>query len=200
MELQLASKSPRRRELLDQIGVRYKTVSVDVPELRASSEAPQAYVARLALCKSESGAQAYPGLPTLGSDTIVVSDGEVLEKPVSFDDFKRMMTMLSASSHSVITAVAISIADEHGRLLSEKTRTGYSRTEVLFRKVSGAEIEQYWQTGEPQDKAGGYAIQGLGATFVKEIHGSYSGVVGLPIETLVPILGDHGIKVWNTHL
>ncbi len=200
MELQLASKSPRRRELLDQIGVRYKTVDVDVPELREASETPQAYVSRLALSKSETGAQSYPGLPTLGSDTIVVCDGEVLEKPASFDDFKRIMAMLSASSHSVITAVAISVADENGRLLGGKTRSDSSTTTVSFRGISDVEVEEYWQTGEPQDKAGGYAIQGLGATFVKEIHGSYSGVVGLPIETLVPLLGDYGIKVWNTRI
>ncbi|MFL0800058.1 MAG: Maf family nucleotide pyrophosphatase [Agarilytica sp.] len=200
MELQLASKSPRRRELLDQIGVRYRTVSVNVPELREHSEAPHAYVNRLALSKAEAGAKAYPGLPTLGSDTIVVCDGEVLEKPANFDDFTRMMSMLSACSHSVITAIAICIADERGCLLSDWTRTDSSATEVCFRTLSDTEIAEYWQTGEPQDKAGGYAIQGLAATFVKEIHGSYSGVVGLPIETLVPLLNDHGIKVWNRHL
>ncbi|MFL0804185.1 MAG: Maf family nucleotide pyrophosphatase [Agarilytica sp.] len=198
MELQLASKSPRRRELLDQIGVRYKVVSVDVPEQREPSESPLAYVTRLALSKSEAGAQAFPGLPTLGSDTIVVCDGKVLEKPADFDDFRRMMRLLSASSHSVITAVAVCVTDEQGCLLSEQTCADYSATDVCFRSLSDIEIEQYWQTGEPQDKAGGYAIQGLGATFVREIHGSYSGVVGLPIETLVPLLDDHGVKVWNT--
>ncbi len=200
MELQLASKSPRRRELLDQIGVRYKTVSVDVPEQREPGEVPEAYVDRLALSKAEAGAQAYPGLPTLGSDTIVVCDGEVLEKPAGIDDFKRMMGMLSASTHSVITAVAVCIVDEQGRLLGDKTRTAHSTTQVCFREISDAEVGTYWQTGEPQDKAGGYAIQGLGATFVREIHGSYSGVVGLPIETLVPLLGDHGVKVWNKRI
>lgn len=187
--LQLASKSPRRRELLDQIGVRYKVVSVDVPEERQSHESPQAYVSRLALAKSRAGAQEYPDAPTLGADTIVCKDQLVLEKPHDFADFKRMMNALSGTTHTVITSVALCDG--------EKECLASAATEVLFRKITDSEIERYWLTSEPKDKAGGYAIQGMAAIFVSEIRGSYSNVVGLPIETLSPMLAEFDIPVWE---
>lgn len=195
MEIQLASKSPRRRELLDQIGVRYRTVDVDVPEEHETGESPETYVSRLALSKARAGVhrvvenQVFNG-PTLGADTIVVCGDEILEKPQSFVDFKRMMSALSGNYHCVMTAVALCV---DGREL-----LNCSSTQVRFRKISEEEMVAYWQTEEPRDKAGGYAIQGLGAVFVVEIIGSYSGVVGLPIETLTPMLAEIGIPVWNS--
>lgn len=195
MEIQLASKSPRRRELLGQIGVRYRTVDVDVPEEHEAGESPEAYVSRLALSKARAGAhqstdgQVFNG-PTLGADTIVVCGDEILEKPQNFDDFKRMMSVLSGGLHRVMTAVALC---KDGRELLD-----CSSTQVRFRDISEDEMFEYWQTEEPRDKAGGYAIQGLGAVFVIEIIGSYSGVVGLPIETLSPMLAEFSIPVWNS--
>ncbi|MFL0810163.1 MAG: Maf family nucleotide pyrophosphatase [Agarilytica sp.] len=187
--LQLASKSPRRRELLDQIGVPYKVVSVDVPELRHAHESPQAYVSRLALDKSRAGVRAFPGAPTLGADTIVCKDDQVLEKPKDFGDFKNMMRLLSGGSHVVITSIAMSDGEQECLTTAS--------TQVRFRDIRDEEIERYWLTGEPKDKAGGYAIQGFAAVFVSEIHGSYSNVVGLPIETLSPLLAEFDIPIWE---
>lgn len=190
MILQLASKSPRRRELLEQIGVLYKVVSVDVEEVLQNHESPQAYVSRLALEKSRAGALQYPGAPTLGADTIVCKGDQILEKPADYADFKRMMHVLSSDIHSVITSVAMCDGD--------KECLASSATQVVFRQISDEEIERYWLSGEPKDKAGGYAIQGLAAVFVSEIRGSYSNVVGLPLETLAPLLADFGVPVWET--
>ncbi len=189
MILQLASKSPRRRELLNQIGVEHKVISIDVPEQHRPGESPLAYVSRLAQAKASIGAAAFPGAPTLGADTIVCCDDRILEKPRDKDDFCSMMQRLSGRAHQVITAVALT----HG----ETTRAAHSITDVCFRDIDDDEIESYWHTNEPQDKAGGYAIQGLGAVFVTEINGSYSGVVGLPIETLTPLLAAFNVPVWN---
>lgn len=194
MHLQLASKSPRRRELLDQIGVRYSVVDVDVPEVRADHECPEAYVARLAQDKAKAGLAQYPGTPTMGADTIVVSPGEhVLEKPLNEDDFYRMMRLLSGAEHSVITAVAIAREEENGIGYTYASAT----TKVMFREIGETEMRDYWLTGEPRDKAGGYAIQGRGAVFIERIAGSYSGVVGLPIEVLSRMLREFNIPVWN---
>lgn len=195
MEIQLASKSPRRRELLDQIGVRYRIVDVDVPEEHESGESPEAYVSRLACSKARAGAhhmldgQVFNG-STLGADTIVVCREQILEKPKDFEDFRRMMSVLSGSLHCVMTAVAL--CDNNGREL-----LNCCSTQVRFRDISEEEMIAYWQTEEPRDKAGGYAIQGLGAVFVIEIIGSYSGVVGLPIEKTSSMLAEFSIPVWN---
>ncbi len=189
MEIQLASQSPRRRELLAQIGVRYKTIGVHVPERRRAGESPTAYVMRLARAKARAGLRASPGLPTLGADTIVCCDDAILEKPANETDGARMLTMLSSRAHRVMTAVAITGA------AGEICRT--SDTEVFFKPLSPAQIAAYWRTGEPRDKAGGYAIQGLGAIFVERINGSYSGVVGLPIEVVSDMLGQIGVPVWT---
>ncbi len=194
MDLQLASKSPRRRELLDQIGVRYSVVDVNVPELRAHDESPEAYVCRLAKDKASAGIAHYPDLPTMGADTIVVAQGgEILEKPADEEVFYRMMRKLSGSDHQVMTAVAVAYNDRDDiRLVCD-----CSVTNVVFRDIQESEMRAYWQSGEPQDKAGGYAIQGCGAVFVKRIEGSYSGVVGLPIEVVSPMLQKIHVPVWN---
>ena len=189
MILQLASKSPRRRELLDQIGVEHKVISVNVPEAHRPGEPPLAYVTRLAQSKALAGVSASPSLPTLGADTIVCCDEGILEKPQDKDDFQRMMQLLSGRTHQVITAVALTDG--------EITRVDHSTSDVSFRNIREHEIEDYWRSGEPHDKAGGYAIQGLGAVFVTAIKGSYSGVVGLPIETLCPLLSAFNVPVWT---
>ncbi|TQV80162.1 septum formation inhibitor Maf [Exilibacterium tricleocarpae] len=183
--LYLASKSPRRRELLRQIGVPFQIVSVDVPEIHEPGEAPETYVARLAAAKARAGNRAV----TLGADTIVVCDERVLEKPVDEADALAMLMQLSGRTHQVMSAVSLYTPAR------QLTRT--SVTEVRFRVLSRAECSAYWRTGEPRDKAGGYAIQGLGAIFVASIQGSYSGVVGLPIEQTWALLKAFGLTWWQ---
>lgn len=186
--LQLASQSPRRRELLSQIGVSFTSVQIAVEECVQVGESPEHYVARLAREKALAGVEKSPGLPTLGADTVVVCDGELLEKPRDFAAFQHMMALLSANTHAVLTAMCVVDGD---RLWHD-----LSITEVEFLPLSAAQITAYWASGEPQDKAGGYAIQGFGAVFVKSLKGSYSGVVGLAIEKLVPILAAVPIPYW----
>lgn len=188
-DLQLASKSPRRREILQQIGVRFSVVEVDVTEERGADESPADYVARLAEDKAKAGYAVSPGIVTLGSDTIVCCADAVLEKPRDFEDFRRMMTLLSGSSHQVLTAVSLCAA--------AKQETLTSVTTVHFHRLTPAMIEKYWASREPCDKAGGYGIQGLGGLLVEKIEGSYSGVVGLPIELLYTLLPKFEVPFWN---
>lgn len=194
-DLYLASRSPRRRELLRQIGVRHQVVTVDVPEEPGAGELAADYVKRLALSKALAGVaevhqQALPPRPVLGADTLVVCDGRILEKPRDEADFRRMLGHLSGRSHEVYTALALcSEQQQEVRLCA---------TRVDFRELGEEELLAYWLTGEPRDKAGGYAIQGLGALFVNEICGSYSNVVGLPLETLRPMLQAFGVPWWQT--
>ena len=170
----LASASPRRRELLTQIGYRFEVLKLDVPEQRDAGEKPQDYVCRLARDKAMAGVAAAPtALPVLGADTIVVADGQILGKPADFAEFNRTMQLLSGRCHQVMTAVAL--------LDNQRCLTQLVQTEVCFRQLSQSDIEWYWHSGEPQDKAGGYGIQGLAAKFVRRINGSYTGVVGLPL-------------------
>ena len=186
----LASASPRRRELLEQIGVRFDQAPVDIDESVLESETPQAYVARLALEKAEAGFERGDGRPVLGSDTTVVLGSEILGKPVDLGDVRKMLRKLSGSTHQVLTAIALATVD-----------TTYSRmvtTEVEFREISDAEIEHYWLSGEPKDKAGSYGIQGLGAVFVKRIAGSYSAVVGLPLAETSELLSQAGVPIWQS--
>ncbi len=171
----LASQSPRRRELLEQIGVSYTLLDVEVDEERHMGEAPRDYVLRLALEKAWAGHTVVSGgaqLPVLGADTVVVVDGEILCKPVDRADALDMLGRLSGRTHQVCTGVA---------LVGEAACSRLSVSEVTFRQVTLEEARAYWASGEPADKAGGYGIQGLGAMFIREIHGSYSGVMGLPL-------------------
>lgn len=193
-QLYLASQSPRRRELLWQIGVSHEVIKVSVEESAQAHESPLDYVRRLAGEKSRAGlAQikqlGLSPLPVLGADTLVVSEGKTLEKPVDAADSAAMLRHLSGGTHQVLTAVALSMTGQ--------TRVLVSSTDVTFRQLSDAEITRYWQTGEPQDKAGSYGIQGLGAVFVQELRGSYSGVVGLPIEAVIELLQDFGVNWWQ---
>ncbi|GAA0560860.1 nucleoside triphosphate pyrophosphatase YhdE [Rheinheimera aquimaris] len=170
----LASSSPRRRELLAQLGVNYKLVKADIDETVLPAEAAAVYVQRLALAKAHAGlARLQHDLPVLGADTVVVVDGLILGKPADFEQFRQTMLLLSGRSHQVMTAIA---------LVSAKHQlTQLVSTDVTFRVLTEAEIRAYWATGEPQDKAGGYGIQGLAGRFVQRINGSYSAVVGLPL-------------------
>jgi len=193
-DLYLASQSPRRRELLRQIGVRHAVISASIPEEPAVGEAALDYVQRLAREKAAAGyaqllRQQLPLAPVMGADTLGLLDGEILEKPRDQAHAQQMLRQLSGRTHQVITAVAL-----HSTSLQALR---VSTTDVTFRELSDAEITAYWNTGEPQDKAGSYAIQGLGAVFVKEIRGSYSCVVGLPIEATLELLGEFDVPWWT---
>ncbi|CAH7006680.1 nucleoside triphosphate pyrophosphatase YhdE [Vibrio chagasii] len=184
--LVLASGSPRRKELLSQLGYEFSVLVTDVEECKHAQETAEEYVKRLSLdkalaalsllaAKSSEEQQGASGSDTvvLGSDTVVVSQGQVLEKPADFSDSKRMLTQLANGRHQVMTAVSV--------VSKEKQKTEIVITDVWFKPLSEKEIEQYWQTGEPCDKAGSYGIQGLGGRFVTRIEGSYYAVVGLPL-------------------
>lgn len=193
-DLYLASQSPRRRELLRQIGVRHAVISAAIPEQPAPGETALDYVQRLAREKAAAGyaqllSQKLPIAPVLGADTLGLLDGAILEKPRDQIHAQQMLRQLSGRTHQVITAVALHSDTQQALRVST--------TEVTFRALSDAEIAAYWETGEPQDKAGSYAIQGLGAVFVNEIRGSYSAVVGLPIEATCELLKEFGIPWWT---
>lgn len=170
----LASQSPRRKALLAQLGIDFTQISVEVDETPLADETPEQLVARLALLKAQAGKEAgYNDKPVLGSDTVVVSQGKALGKPKDFADFSRMMHMLSGQQHSVLTAIAL--------VNSKQQMCKVVETTVTFKPLSPQEISDYWQTGEPQDKAGGYGIQGKAGAFVTQLNGSYFAVVGLPL-------------------
>lgn len=174
LSLYLASGSPRRRELLTQLGLHFERVMTNVEELRREEESAQHYVRRLAREKAQAGVAAAPqDLPVLGADTIVVLNGEVLEKPRDERHAEEMLTRLSGQTHQVLTAVAL--ADRQRELDCLVT------TEVTFRLLTPQDIHDYIASGEPMDKAGAYGIQGLGGNFVRKINGSYHAVVGLPL-------------------
>ncbi len=184
----LASASPRRRALLAQIGVGCIVEPAGIDESAQPGEDVEAYVQRLALAKARlvwaRVASSLPH-PVVAADTAVVVGGEILGKPADLPDCRRMLGLLSGSVHAVLTALAvISAAGETCAL---------SRSEVAFRVLSPSEIDAYWASGEPADKAGGYAIQGLGAIFIRELRGSYSGVMGLPLFETAGLLERHGV-------
>lgn len=189
----LASQSPRRRELLAQIGVRFRVLPVEVDESVRPGEDPVDYVSRLAAAKARAGlarAEREQGdHPVLGADTTVVLDSEILGKPANQEEAETMLRHLSGRTHRVISAV--SLAGPAGQ------DTRVSTTEVTFRTLSPDLISHYWGTGEPRDKAGGYGIQGLGAVFVERLSGSYSGVVGLPLEAVVALLEEYQVPYWQ---
>ncbi|HAI69078.1 MAG TPA: septum formation inhibitor Maf [Gammaproteobacteria bacterium] len=187
----LASLSPRRCELLDQIKVNYQQIAVSVDETPYPQEPAPDYVRRLALTKARAGRLAVSTpCPVLGADTVIVYDKQLLGKPVDDDDASRMLRVLSGRKHQVMTAVAVVTPTR------EKVRLNISR--VHFRRLSEANIQAYIKTGEPLDKAGSYAIQGLASIFIKRIEGSYSGVMGLPLYETANLLTEMGIKVVET--
>jgi septum formation protein len=186
ISLHLASSSPRRSEILKALGLSFTIGGIAVDEQRLPGEAPDAMVLRLARAKA-AAVQRNSSQVVLGADTAVVLDGDVLGKPCDCDDALNMLARLSGRTHAVLTGVAL--ATEQG------LRTILSTTEVRFREIRPDEALLYWQSGEPCDKAGAYAIQGLGGVFVETISGSYSGVVGLPVFETVQLLHDVGIQV-----
>lgn len=186
--LYLASASPRRRELLAQLKLEVLLLPQQVDETPRAGEAPDDCALRLAADKARA-ALADPGcrldLPVLAADTVVVCDGQLLGKPKSLEDAASMLRRLSGRQHQVLTAVAI--ADR------QHLETVCVSTSVSFRQLDDEEVFAYWHSGEPQDKAGAYAIQGLGAMFVSRIEGSYSNVVGLPLYETVQLLTAFGL-------
>jgi septum formation protein len=173
-ELYLASGSPRRRELLAVLELAFERLVTDVAEQKQPDEAPADYVVRLACDKALAGVAVAPqDLPVLGADTIVVLDGQVLEKPRDEAHAAQMLTALSGRQHQVMTAIALADRQTH--------RSTLVVTDVTFRSLSADDIQHYILSGEPMDKAGAYGIQGKGGCFVREIRGSYYAVVGLPL-------------------
>ncbi|ACL73352.1 Maf-like protein [Thioalkalivibrio sulfidiphilus HL-EbGr7] len=182
----LASSSPRRRELLEQIGVAYRVQAVDVDETPLAGETPRAFAERMALAKARAGWMAQSsGLSVLGADTVVTLDGVILGKPADRDEALHMLGRLSGNTHRVLSAVALVHGDREALKCAE--------TRVRFRTLSPREISDYWASGEPADKAGAYGIQGLGALFVEHIEGSYTGVVGLPLFETGQLLEAFGV-------
>ena len=189
--LYLASGSPRRRDLLEQIGVPFRVISAPVDEQLFAGESPEVYVERLARSKAQAGwaAAVDAQAVVLGADTCVVLDGQVLGKPEDQAQAQAMLKALSGRSHRVLTAVALCDATREQAQIVE--------SEVSFGWISEAQMQAYWDTGEPCDKAGGYAIQGLGAVFVRSFSGSYSAVVGLPLYETSALLAHFGIACWQ---
>lgn len=184
-DIYLASASPRRSELLRQIGIRFETIATDVVEAPRPDESAADYVMRLARTKARRGAelaraQGRPPRPVLGADTEVVLESEILGKPRDREHAMDMLRRLSGRTHRVLTAVSLLAQDETYEALSE--------SRVTLAALSEADIARYWATGEPVDKAGGYAIQGVGGTFIVRIEGSYSSIVGLPLFELTQLL------------
>ena len=190
--LYLASSSPRRRAILEQLGITHSVLPQDIDEQRLPGEAPGDFVCRLAIAKAEAALASLKEneeVACLGSDTTVVCNGEIFEKPVDEADALRILTALSGQTHQVMTAVALATR--------ETTQFRQSVSEVTFRELSEAEIRTYWSSGEPADKAGAYGIQGLGAVFVREIKGSYSSIMGLPVMETLLLLKEVGITTIN---
>lgn len=187
----LASASPRRRELLRQIGVPFRLLPVEVDESVRAAEAPVGYVSRLAALKAEAGwnGQSSPDAVVLAADTSVVFQGKIFGKPQSAADCEAMLLELSGQTHEVLTAVALRTC--------AGTECRMSRSEVTFRVIGRDEARTYWHTGEPKDKAGGYAVQGLGAIFIAHLNGSFSGVMGLPLFETAGLLQVAGIPHWR---
>lgn len=191
--LYLASGSPRRRELLTQIGVPFLTQIAPIDESALPGESPLAYVERLARAKGHAGLAALVDADdavVLGADTAVVLDGRILGKPRDRADALATLQALSGRSHQVLTAVAL--------VSRERQASQVVTSQVTFRPLTQAEIEAYWASGEPQDKAGSYGIQGLAAVFVSQLQGSYSAVVGLPLCETAALLAEFAIPCWQT--
>ena len=188
--LVLASGSPRRRALLEQIGLQFEVRVTDVDESVLPGESPQTYVERLAAAKAHAGFRS--GSVTLGADTTVAINDEILGKPCGLNEGVAMLLRLSGRAHEVHTGIAV----YDGERLESKVVT----TKVYFRSINEAEARRYWYTGEPADKAGGYGIQGIGSIFAERLEGSYSGVVGLPLEQTEQLLRMLDIDTWSTRI
>lgn len=182
----LASQSPRRRELLSLIGLAHDVVPANIDESVLPDELPAAHAERLAREKATAISMLHPTAVVVGSDTIVVLDGQILGKPEDQPDAMRMLRLLSGRTHTVLTAVAVA--------RGASVVSGLESVEVTFRALSESQIASYLSTGEPMDKAGSYGIQGFGATIVERIHGDYFAVMGLALGRLVGLLRDVGVE------
>lgn len=201
-KLILASGSPRRRDLLASIGVRCEVAPVDIDETPLANESAREYVLRLARQKARAGCAALmPQLAAgvadtrvLGADTALALEGRILGKPRDEVDAREMLLSLSGRRHQVLSGVALCQGDAGGGMHCESVLV---ESRVTFRVITPEEAARYWATGEPADKAGGYAIQGLGAVFVSHLEGSYSAVVGLPLHETAGLLERAGIHAWQ---
>lgn len=183
----LASRSPRRAELLTQVGIAFSVRPADVDETARPGEPAADYVRRMARAKAAAVQRQHPGPPVLGADTAVVLDDLILGKPRDRDDAIGMLLALSGRSHRVMSGVAVALD-------AGSSQFALSTSTVRFRTLDRAEALAYWDTGEPADKAGAYAIQGLGTAFVARIEGSYSGIMGLPLFETLALLRNIGIR------
>ena len=194
----LASKSPRRTELLQQVGVEHKIIDIEVDENINSSNSPQENVRALSVLKCQEGirrviTEDMRSFPVLAADTIVVLGDKVFGKPESESDAISMLLKLSGKTHIVMTAVTVGIISKD----QAKFHTINVASNVEFAKLTEIDCKEYCKTNEPFDKAGGYGIQGYGSTFIKKIDGSYSNIVGLPIHEVVELFKELGISYWN---
>jgi septum formation protein len=203
-DIYLASRSPRRRDLLKQIGVRFEPLLLrlasprgpDLDELQHKGETPAQYVVRTAREKAQFGGailaqRSMLARPVLAADTVVIVDADVLGKPANRQQAGDFLRRLSGRAHEVRTAVALSVRAGNSVHVLEAV----SVSQVFFRKLADPEIERYAQTAEPYDKAGGYAIQGLAAVFIERIEGSYTGIMGLPLFETAQLLKQAGISI-----
>jgi len=184
--IRLASQSPRRAELLSQIGVAFEATPADIDETPLQGELPEDYVMRMAQEKARAVHQLHSNDWVLGSDTSVILAGKILGKPENREEGIAMLSALSGKTHRVLTSVSLIGNDEYHAL---------SESQVTFRDLDQAEIETYWETGEPADKAGAYAVQGQAAVFISRINGSFSGIMGLPLFETAQLLTQAGIKI-----
>ncbi len=192
MNIHLASSSTRRHEILAALGLRFTAAGVDIDETRFDGEPVADMVVRLAVAKAAAARENVDqSLPVIGADTAVAVGDQVLGKPRSQDEAVQMLASLSGRTHTVLTGVALDYAGV--------VRTATSLTQVRFREISPDEAISYWQSGEPLDKAGAYAVQGIAGIFVEDISGSYSGVVGLPVFETAALLADAGLDVLPRH-
>jgi septum formation protein len=192
-QLILASQSPRRKELLAQLGYQFTTQAADIDESVHSNEEAKAYVVRLAQEKAQKifsslSEELQATMVVMGSDTSVVIEGDILGKPANEAECIATLMRLENKQHHVLTAIAVVSQDK-----STLTISKLIETQVQFKPLTVDEIKRYWQTGEPCDKAGSYAIQGIGGQFVTTIKGSYSAVVGLPLYETVQLLSQVGL-------
>ena len=186
-QITLASASPRRAALLRQIGISFEVVPSNIPEERLESESPASYVQRLA---REKAVAVHTGArPTLGADTTVVLNGQILEKPRDRQDALRMLAQLQGTQHTVLTAICLHT--------NQCSKTLLATAEVALRAAAHDELERYWESGEPADKAGAYGIQGLGAIFIAGVCGQPSTVAGLPLVETNQLLREFGVNVWQ---
>jgi septum formation protein len=192
MALILASASPRRRDLLAACSIPFEIIPSMIDEHPLPDELAAAYVQRLALAKARSVAQRHPDAVVLGADTTVTIDGLILEKPQSLDDARMMLNRLCGREHEILTGVAV-VAGKMARGPDQRYAQAMVASRVLMRHFTAATIEWYIATGEPMDKAGAYAVQGLGGALVERVQGSYTNAVGLPLTETLALLHRFGI-------